>query len=220
MCLIVTCIYVSKYQIAPRFSLARFYFKNGPVTFAYVTQTAKSCERTANRTTVLIGVVSKAANFENRAAIRDTWGGTALRMGFVVVFLLGRTPDREVQKKVLAEHKSHGDVVQGDFNDTYRNLPYKTVMLIRWARNNCSDTDFVLKIDDDMLLSVWDLAVVVNDLVGVRRSIWGCPLRDPLPIRNNHSKWYVSKEEYEPDTYPKFVSGTGYLISPATPFLR
>ncbi|KAH7971142.1 hypothetical protein HPB49_019499 [Dermacentor silvarum] len=134
-------------------------------------------------------------------------------MGFLVVFLLGMTPDQEVQRKVLTEHNIYGDIVQGDFVDSYKNLTYKTVMLIRWAREKCSEVNFVLKIDDDMLLSVWDLAVVVNDLEGIKRTMWGYLYRGASPNRNVASKWYVSRKEYAPDTYPAFLSGTGYLIS-------
>ncbi|XP_075527294.1 beta-1,3-galactosyltransferase 5-like [Dermacentor variabilis] len=179
----------------------------------YVTQTAKFCEPAAKRPSVLIGVTSTTDHFEARAAIRDTWGGTALKMDFVVVFLLGKTLYPEVQRKVFTEQGLYGDIVQGDFLDTYRNLTYKTVMLIRWAREKCSGVNFVLKTDDDMLVSVWDLAVVVNGLEGVKRTMWGYLYRDPQPNRNVSSKWYVSRKEYVPDTYPPFLSGTGYLIS-------
>ncbi|XP_070382454.1 beta-1,3-galactosyltransferase 5-like [Dermacentor albipictus] len=134
-------------------------------------------------------------------------------MDFVVVFLLGKTLDQEVQRKVFVEQGLYGDIVQGDFLDTYRNLTYKTVMLIRWALEKCSGVDFVLKTDDDMLVSVWDLAVIVNGLEGVNRTMWGYLIRHPQPHRNVSSKWYVSRKEYAPDTYPPFLSGTGYLIS-------
>ncbi|KAH7971145.1 hypothetical protein HPB49_019502 [Dermacentor silvarum] len=186
---------------------------NKGLTFKYVTHRARVCEPAANRTSVLIGVISSTPNFEARAAIRDTWGGTALKMGFDVVFLLGKTSDQELQRKVFAEHDSYGDIVQGDFVDCYRNLTYKTVILMRWAREKCSDANFVLKIDDDMLLGVWDFAVVVNGLVGVKRSMWGNLNSDPRPNRYVSQKWYVSRQEYAPDTYPPFLSGTAYLIS-------
>lgn len=58
----------------------------------------------------------------------------------------------------------HKDIVQGNFTDTCRNLTYKTVMLIRWARDYCAGAGFVLKIEDHMLLSVWDLAATLNNL--------------------------------------------------------
>nr|XP_037288787.1 beta-1,3-galactosyltransferase 5-like [Rhipicephalus microplus] len=134
-------------------------------------------------------------------------------MGFVVVFLLGATPYQEVQRKASAEHDIHGDVVQVDIVDSYENVTYKSVMLLRWAREKCSNTDFVLKIDDDVLLSVWDLAVVANSLGGIKRSMWGYLYCGFRPHRNVASKLYVFRDKYGPDTYPDFLSGTGYLIS-------
>nr|XP_037288785.1 beta-1,3-galactosyltransferase 1-like [Rhipicephalus microplus] len=134
-------------------------------------------------------------------------------MGFVVVFLLGATPDQDVQRKVLAENDIYGDVVQGDFIESYENLTYKTAMMIRWTRAKCSKAEFVLKIDDDMILSVWDFAVILKGLEGIKHSMWGYLYRHHGPNRNVSSKWYVSEEEYAPDTYPDFLSGTGYLIS-------
>uniref|UniRef100_L7LXR2 Hexosyltransferase n=1 Tax=Rhipicephalus pulchellus TaxID=72859 RepID=L7LXR2_RHIPC len=211
--LLIVVVQLSVYQVRLRSSSTRCSATSKAVRFEYVTRVARPCERTTNRTTVLIGVTSSVDHFESRAAIRDTWGGTAVRMGFVVVFLLGATLDQKVQRKVLAEHEIHGDVVQGDFVDSYDNLTYKTVMLIRWAREECSKTEFVLKIDDDMILSVWDLAVVVNGLGETKRSMWGYLYTNGKPNRNVASKWYVSREKYAPDTYPDFLSGTGYLIS-------
>ncbi|KAH6941935.1 hypothetical protein HPB50_024451 [Hyalomma asiaticum] len=180
--------------------------KSRPVTSPqYLTQAPKCRIPPTNQTRVLIGVLSGVVNFERRAAIRDTWGGTAVKMGFHVVFLLGKTADQEVQRKVLVEHRTYDDIVQGDLVDSYENLTYKTVMLVRWAHENCPGIDFVLKIDDDMLLGVWDLAVVVNGLVGIKR------ITDQIATMRPSGT--SSKEQYAPDNYPVFLSGTGYLIS-------
>ena len=47
----------------------------------------------------------------------------------------------------------HGDLVQENFVDSYRNLTLKTLMAIRWASTYCSNANFVLKIDDDVLVN-------------------------------------------------------------------
>uniref|UniRef100_A0A131YWG4 Hexosyltransferase n=1 Tax=Rhipicephalus appendiculatus TaxID=34631 RepID=A0A131YWG4_RHIAP len=203
------------YQIRTLSSWSRRDTDHVQLTYEYVTRTAKACESGRNRTSVLIGVVSSADHFQSRAAIRETWGGTAVKMGFLVVFLLGTPSDQEVQRNVLAEQNAYGDIIQGDFMDTYRNLTYKTVMLIRWARRNCVSVEFVLKIDDDMLLGVWDFAIVLNSLRTSQRSMWGYLYSGfpYVPVRDVKSKWYVSRLEYASDTYPDFLSGTGYLIS-------
>ncbi|KAL1481299.1 hypothetical protein MTO96_015735 [Rhipicephalus appendiculatus] len=96
--LFILCISSSTYIYKLRSSLTTRGVTNRTLTFEYLTQVQKSCERTTDRTSVLIGIISSADNFESRAAIRDTWGGTARKMGFVVVFMLGATLDQEVQR--------------------------------------------------------------------------------------------------------------------------
>ncbi|XP_077492269.1 beta-1,3-galactosyltransferase 1-like [Amblyomma americanum] len=141
-------------------------------------------------------------------------------MNFKLLFLLGESGDEVLQRRLLEEHKIHGDILQGQFADSYENLTYKTVMLVRWASTFCGEAEFVMKIDDDVLLSVWDLAVALKRLRGVNRTMWGRLYHGFKPIRERTSKWYVSKENYAPDIYPDFLSGTGYLISAdCIPFL-
>lgn len=181
--------------------------------FSYLINEVDVCRWEQNETRLLIGVISSEGNFEQRRAIRATWGGTSRRMGFKVIFLLGTTERREVRSKVSQENNLHKDIVQGNFIDTYGNLTYKTVMLIRWARDYCTGASFVLKIDDDMLLGVWDLATTLNQLQQVRRTMWGWLYHKYKPVRNKSNKWYVSEKTYAKDVYPDFLSGGSYLIS-------
>ena len=67
----------------------------------------------------------------------------------VLVFLLGRPANQSQQMAIEKEAKT-GDLVQGDFMDTYHNLSYKNVMGKLWASNFCPQAEFVVKADDDM----------------------------------------------------------------------
>ena len=51
-----------------------------------------------------------------------------------LVFMLGESERREKQEDIIREAREHGDIVQGSFRDTYRNLTYKTVMGHVWVR--------------------------------------------------------------------------------------
>ena len=56
---------------------------------------------------------------------------------------------------VLArEVEQMGDIVQGDFLDSYRNLSYKNVMGVLWAAEFCAQAEFVVKADDDMFVDL------------------------------------------------------------------
>ena len=40
--------------------------------------------------------------------------------------------------QLVEEHRRHGDILQGSFVDTYRNLTYKNIMGKLWASSACT----------------------------------------------------------------------------------
>ena len=44
-----------------------------------------------------------------------------------------------------AESARHGDIVQERFIDSYYNLTVKTLMVVKWATQNCDNFSYVLK---------------------------------------------------------------------------
>ena len=77
----------------------------------------------------MICVCSAVENIDRRKAIRSTWGDSALlsAVGARLVFVVARIdPTRSppgIRRRVVAEHRRQGDVVQADFVDSYVNLP-------------------------------------------------------------------------------------------------
>ncbi|NWV80048.1 B3GT4 galactosyltransferase, partial [Dasyornis broadbenti] len=60
----------------------------------------------------------------------------------------------QFQRELLRESLEHQDVLQGDFWDTYANLTWKTLLLLRWSRACCGGAPFLVKADDDVFLNV------------------------------------------------------------------
>lgn len=86
-------------------------------------------------TVVLILVTSAPHHFDRRQAIRETWGSIAAAADSRsslsrsrTVFLVGRpTTDDAVAFLLDNEMSRHGDVLLGDYVDTYRNLTLKVI---------------------------------------------------------------------------------------------
>lgn len=152
-------------------------------------------------------VHSHAAHFDRRQAIRLSYPRTVLdRLGFRHVFMIG-LPDRaDTQSRLLRESRRHGDLVQGSFREAYRNLTYKHVMGLTWFAERCGGSGAVVKMDDDIAVNVFALSPVVRH-VGPRLA--GCVI-DAKPIRDEGSKWHVTRDEYAGDAYPPFLSGWLY----------
>lgn len=54
-----------------------------------------------------------------------------------IVFLLGKTENTETQERIVNESRTHNDLIQESFYDSYNNLTIKSVMMLKWITNNC-----------------------------------------------------------------------------------
>ena len=88
--------------------------------------------------------------------------------------MLGYSSEKIYQEEIEKENLLHGDLVQGDFLDSYKNLTYKTVMGHMWVSSFCSQAEFVVKTDDDIYVDLYGLYSVarryVNDTVNCTKS--------------------------------------------------
>ncbi|XP_065300335.1 beta-1,3-galactosyltransferase 5-like [Dermacentor albipictus] len=191
-------------------------------TYSYlISKDTVACSPSSGRndTLALVAVFTASDHFEHRSTVRSTWGGALTKMsGLKVLFMLGRPGSDPVQERIVQEDGTHEDIVQGNFVDTYKNLTLKSLMMLTWVTRFCPNARFVLKIDDDVLLNVWDFVATLNHLSAVEQqpTIWGRVWTQSRPSRKTvgrYGKWYVPKSMYPRATYPDYVNGPAYLIS-------
>ena len=128
--------------------------------------------------------------------------------------------------RIKIESETHGDILQERFEDSYRNLTIKTMLLLKWYNQKCSHIPYLLKADDDVFLSTKNLYKIVSQWrLFIKRFSQNTKARDILighlhcdakPARIQGSKWYVSESEFREETYPPYLNGPGYLMSSST----
>ena len=69
----------------------------------------------------------------------------------------GATNEAGQQRRLEEESSKHGDLVQGDFLDTYHNLSYKEIMGNLWISEFCEQAEFVVKTDDDQFIDLYEV---------------------------------------------------------------
>ena len=163
---------------------------------------------------LLFLVLSSPENADNRKFIRRTWGKSVTYSKFNVqtVFLCGKSLNPEHNNQLAQESQIYHDIIQDDFDDTYFNLTYKTLMGLRWSGKYCAVAPYVMKTDDDMILNV-DLIfltaqIMSGDADGV---LMGFRYRR-APVKRN-GRWAVTEEQYPFGIYPDYTAGVGYLMS-------
>lgn len=174
---------------------------------------SEKCPNRGANLSLLILIASAPSNFEARMAIRHTWGHFDQRKDVSIAFFLGETTESKISDALKREQSMYGDVIRGRFVDSYSNLTLKTISVLEWVSNYCTDVKFVLKSDDDMFINVPRLLSFVRSHSKDRNVIFGRLARRWKPIRSVKSKYYVSPKQFKPPTFPDFTTGPAYLLS-------
>ncbi|XP_077330740.1 beta-1,3-galactosyltransferase 5-like [Lithobates pipiens] len=167
---------------------------------------------------LLILVASKPDHQDSRKAIRRTWASPTERTvdNWQVVFLVGRTLDVELDWRIHNEQKASYDILMGDYLDSYRNLTLKVMHGMKWAADRCRPR-YILKTDDDCFVNTHYLPSFLRDRgPGSSGHLYvgsAVPEKKRVVIRDPLSERYVSYREYEPNLYPPYANGIGYIVS-------
>ncbi|XP_015904382.1 beta-1,3-galactosyltransferase 5 [Parasteatoda tepidariorum] len=164
---------------------------------------------------LLILVPSATSHFEHRKVIRKTWGSIAqepfgpLRLGFV----LGTTPNATETELIEQESVTHGDIIQANFEDTYRNLTTKSVLMLKWVSKYCAHAQYFLKADDDTFVNLHEIAKILqkDPYQSQDKFISGYVHKEALPYRSPDEKYYISEEDFPKQKFPPYASGSAYM---------
>ncbi|XP_076025843.1 N-acetyllactosaminide beta-1,3-N-acetylglucosaminyltransferase 2 [Genypterus blacodes] len=181
---------------------------------------------------LLIAIKTMEMNFNNRQAIRQTWGQVGwvagrrrnssreAEGGFVRrVFLLGKDGTESLGGELLQlESRTYGDILQWDFRDTFFNLTLKDVLFWNWFSQHCQGARFVLKGDDDVFVNTPAMLNFLQDQLQKKREkdlrdfMVGDVIASAAPNRKNRSKYFIPNHFFK-GLYPTYAGGGGVVYS-------
>ena len=169
-----------------------------------------------NNILLTIIVISSPNHFEQREAIRQSWGDV-IEENVAISFLVGISKDETTQERVIQESAKYKDLIVNNITDTYENLSLKTLSAFNWMTSFCEKSKFLLKVDDDMFVQVDKILTKVKEIQEEkeenRKLILGNISRGWKPVRNPKSKYYITEAQYSEEKYPDFATGPSYLVS-------
>lgn len=157
---------------------------------------------------VFIVVISAPGYFKKRHIVRQTWGRHLDISKARVGFLVGKTKNRKIQSKIEEESHAYGDIIQVDIKDAYKSLPLKTVAYLSWVNKFCQKVPFILKIDDDVFINVYNLATILHSLPPNKPAIYGG--YNPTEFANRDKSIY--KLYYYMHFMYKYYEGSLFLL--------
>nr|VZI53993.1 unnamed protein product [Spirometra erinaceieuropaei] len=136
-----------------------------------------------------------------------------------------QTRRTEVLRNLAEEARVNGDLLLGDFEDTYYKLSLKLFHTFQWASHFCLPhftsqrrLPVFIFIDDDFAFNVGLLKAELRDLTDtqIRRVTWGflhnhIKVRRVIPLKVK-SKWLVSKSEVPWPYHAPFAAGQFYVV--------
>lgn len=181
--------------------------------FGHSITSENRCPDNGKNINLTIVVMSAPGNIQARTAIRQTWGSYGQQRNVNVLFIIGTTRDKELEKSIDDEVKLYGDIIRGKFYDSYSNLTLKTISTLEWMDKYCFNAKFLLKTDDDMFINIPRLLLFIDKHYNDKNIIYGRLAKKWQPIRNKKSKYYVSQGQFKPQHFPDFTTGPAYLLS-------
>uniref|UniRef100_A0A8C5GZM7 Hexosyltransferase n=1 Tax=Gouania willdenowi TaxID=441366 RepID=A0A8C5GZM7_GOUWI len=186
---------------------------------------------------LIIAIKSQVGNFQNRQAIRETWGRSGLvkgeslkKSGLVrTVFLLGRQdsstgPHPDLKNLLELENQKYRDILQWDFRDTFFNLTLKDLVFWNWLQRYCPTAAFVFKGDDDVFVRTDALIDYLHKQIE-EHNMWrsytnetnldlfvGDVINNAMPRRDPSTKYYIPESFYK-GVYPPYAGGGGVVYS-------
>jgi hypothetical protein len=162
-------------------------------------------------THILVLVHSAPGHAALRQALRQTWARE--RPGLRAVFLVG-VPAAGLEVALGQEGEAHGDLLQADFADSYRNLTMKHLTGYTWARDHCAAAAWILKADDDLFVDTLHLPRLLAELgASPAHRLFLCQLLRRGPERDPANKWFVTEAEYPGSSYPPYCAGWAYVTT-------
>lgn len=178
----------------------------------------KTCKDLGKSPLVLILVHSAPDNIQKRQTIRETWGRNDTHS--LLLFLLGSVNSTTTKDKLTMENQMHGDLVQGNFEDAYRNMTYKHVMALKWFIYECPKARFLLKTDDDVFINTPLLFnILENPSMPLHQPLYRdrliyCHRIERAKVKRSYrSKWRVTYKEYSGRYFPGSCPGFAVLYS-------
>lgn len=188
---------------------------------------SKLCHQTEKKF-ILAYIFGRVDSFDKRKAIRETWANKQKFPLLKAVFVTALSKTDEINKNLIEENLVYGDVIQGNFIDSYRNLSYKSLLAFKWISKNCNNAQYILKIDDDVVLNTNLLMDFLKNessyfpttnFQGLKNTFICRIVETEAPCRHNGcGKMFTTFEEYNKElygleNYSPFCSGVAFLMT-------
>lgn len=156
---------------------------------------------------LVVLVPSHPDHTEARQVLRHLYNRKIRNRQISVVFICGDLKNSESQKTIAEESHQFGDIIQGNYPDSYRSISYFHLSGIYWAITKCSKAQYIMKADDDTFVNLMYILPELDKFDNSKNFMYCDPIYKARPNRDPDSKYYISQEEFQWKRYPTYCNG-------------
>ncbi|GAB6023145.1 hypothetical protein CHUAL_007225 [Chamberlinius hualienensis] len=164
----------------------------------------------------LVLIASHPVHQDLRNVFRRTLGKPEIPgKTFKIIFPFGKLTSEVQQLMLEKESKKYGDIIQGNFIDSYHNVTLRDLMSFRFAWKFCSNAQYIVHIDDDNSVDIYKLmSTIARNKLRLQSTI-GCYnlLINTTVFRSGI--YAVAKDVYPSDIYQPYCEGWVYALTPS-----
>ncbi|CAD5234181.1 unnamed protein product [Bursaphelenchus xylophilus] len=156
---------------------------------------------------------SAPANFANREFIRNEYFQETKKADIIPIFVILRANLSQTSQMVREEYQKFNDIIiVENVVDSYHSISYKVRAWITYL-NKYHKPLYVIKTDDDIMIDWRNTINLLNKLKKHRNMMLCRVYTNGQVVRNNRSKWYLSKEEYKSNSLGTYCQGMAMAFS-------
>ena len=180
---------------------------SGMTKYRYPTKTfnTQNIPHSEEAPSFVVGVLSTGDRPQDRTKVRQSWA-----LGHSnVFFLVAGNWTRELER----EFQEYQDLIYFEAPEAYRMLTLKVLAFLQAVKKHLPEA-MILKTDDDSYVRMTEIADTARK--NLNKALYrggGCKANSKV-AREHDSPWYLNRTMYEPDTYPPYAYGGGYIWSP------
>ncbi|XP_039550587.1 beta-1,3-galactosyltransferase 1-like isoform X1 [Pimephales promelas] len=188
-----------------------------PRNYEFIIDQPDICEQQKPYVVTIVPV--RPGDFDARNGIRKTWGaqkvfGDKVVLVLFIIGLHSGDGGEVLQEQLRNESQQYKDLLQSNFQDSYRNLTIKTMMMMEWLSKKCQQASYAVKVDADVLLNMNNLIKMLESLNAVQQNyMTGLVWHDSPVLRDPFNRFFLPYDVYSRDIYPPYPLGMIYIIS-------
>ena len=159
---------------------------------------------------IIFMIHSRVENRKGRDSLRKGWlSFTKNNTEAIARYIFVLASNNSSSQDLMKENKLFHDIIQFNVSDTYQELGRKVMLGLWWISENCWNSKFIIKTNDDVFINIPRLLQMFSERKDLKMGLFG-KIQSAVVDREKGSKYYVPPHVFPDASFPRYADGIAY----------